>query len=119
MCLGDNPWFALTQLRTPGFGLAPCGLVSCATRFVSITRGALPASAQPVRCSSCLVSVWERGGLCTLMSRCILLLARERPSAGVPEWAGQVFKRLSDLLSGSATKISGFGPRWALGCFEG
>lgn len=43
--LGDDPRSAPTRLRTPGFGVAPCDLVLCATRFVSVTHGALPASA--------------------------------------------------------------------------
>lgn len=54
-CLGDIPWFALTQLRTPGFSLAPCGLVLCELHFVSVTHGALQRSAlsglRPVSCS--------------------------------------------------------------------
>lgn len=56
--LGDFPLFVLTQLRTPGFSLAPCGLVLCELHFVSVTPGALLAPSS-VRSSSCLVSVWE------------------------------------------------------------
>lgn len=56
--LRDFPRFALTRLRTPGFSLAPCGLVSCEMHSVSITRGTLPALSS-VRSASCLVFVWE------------------------------------------------------------